>query len=114
MLESNFAIRYHASVVKVPLQIGNNIHSIDAIAISEIRTKLSIPGLSECAKAFQFRGYSLADEGLVDGSDEVANLEFVMGTNNPELLIEKPVLYLVNMINQFSLGLMLEFYCMEI
>ena len=29
MLESNFAIRYHASVVNVLLQIGNNIHSID-------------------------------------------------------------------------------------
>ena len=101
-----FCQRYHVSVVKVPLQIANNIHSIEAIAIPEIRTKLSLPGLLECAKAFQVRGYSLADESLVDGFDKVADLNFIMGTNNQELLLEKPVLF-----GQCdsSLGLMLVF-----
>ena len=38
-----------------------------------------------------FSSYSLADESLVDGSDEVADLDFII--NNQELLIEKPVLF---------------------
>ena len=56
-----------------------------------------------------FSSCSLADESLVDGSDEVADLDFI--TNNQELLIERPVLFGQY---QFSLELMLEFYSMEI
>ena len=89
----NDSQQYLTKVVLMDMLVGNQIFSVKAICIPDIRTELDIPGLSKCAQNFVDKGYKLADINLIDGTDRIDNLDFILGTNSSEILLENQVLF---------------------
>lgn len=66
--------------MEVPLRIGSKVYTISAICVPAINISIKLPQLSLLARAFSDKGFLLADESLLDGKDEITNLDFVLGT----------------------------------
>ena len=81
---------YLTKVVAVTLTISNIQFHIHAICMPSIKTKISLPGLSNVARVFEVRGYRLADGSLAE-VDEISGLDFILGVSNPEVLLERQV-----------------------
>lgn len=100
---------YDTKVVSIPLNICNRIHNIDAICVPSISTNIKLPGLRNVASAFVKRGYKLADPNLVS-SDDISGLDLILGMENPEVLLEKQILFgspLSSVVSETSAGVML-------
>ena len=84
---------YVTDVVKVELEMNGKVRKIEAICIPEIRTKLLLPDLGRCVKEFTSRNFKLADDFLNEESVEISNLDLILGVNDPDILLEKQVLF---------------------
>ena len=73
---------YKTRMVEVPLRTESGIHNIIAVCIPEIKININLPRLNEIARAFILRGYSLADPFLLDGSNMIRDLQFILGTRS--------------------------------
>lgn len=98
----NESQNYVTNVVTVPLTIGDRSFSIEAISVPDIRTSLTLPGLGKCVAMLKYKGYKLADEFLSDNSDTVDNFDLMLGSNNPEVLMEEQFSFGENSISVFS------------
>ena len=104
---------YNTNCYNVALNIGTEIFNIEAIGIPKIPTSLKLPGLSAVARGFAEKGYSLADKFLKDGSDEINNVEFILGSNSAYCLKEVTVAFgevennVPSVYSQTSAGVML-------
>jgi len=81
----------NTKIVEVEMIIGNDVKIVEAICTPKIRTHLVLPGLSELARLFVAGGSTLADPYLTDGTDTISDLDFVLGTCNPEVLVENQI-----------------------
>ena len=82
---------YYTNVYRVEIKIGGNLHEVEAMGIPLIRTRVDLPGVPEIARAFTDKGYTLADEILLDNRNDVGNIEFILGTNYAYCLLESLV-----------------------
>ena len=81
-------------VVKVPMQLKEISHYIDAIVLPNIDVKLSVADLNIVAKAFTSRGYILADEYLISSSlSNSVDFDLIMGPDAVKLLRPQTVAY---------------------
>ena len=83
---------YSTKVVSVPLKVDDKEVTVRAICVPKIKTHLKLPGLQRVARGFADRGYVLADPSLLHG-DEIGDIRFVLGMSDPEVLLEKPVVF---------------------
>ena len=98
----NEAQRYETNVVEVPIEINYKVYNVKAICIPEIRTNLKLPNLSVCVDIFESKGYRLADSDLSNCSDNITNLDFILGTNDPHVLLERQVPFGKDKLSVFS------------
>jgi len=77
----NSSREYVAKIVEVPIVLGVNSYLVPAITIPNINISFKLHGLSNIAKAFESKGYVLADTELTK-SDVVNNLDMVLGTRS--------------------------------
>ena len=82
---------YVTKVVEVELSVGKASYPVSAICIPEIRIDIDIPGLTEVARKFVERGYTLADKTLLGGKDSISDLDFLLGTKSAYCLRHKEV-----------------------
>jgi len=61
---------------------------IKAHIANSLNLVLNIPGMGECVKRFLSKGYKLADDYLSEDSDCISNLDFMLGTKDPHVLVE--------------------------
>lgn len=84
---------YDTKVIQFELNINNNLHVIPAIVLPKINTKLKVNNLNKIVKSFKESGHKLADSQLSVLSDEIMNIEFILGTNFGHLLPENQVTF---------------------
>ena len=88
----NESLTYQTKIVEVDLHFPNYVKKIHAICVPEIKTKLILPGLSKIVECFVEKGYDLADKYLMSNkTDCINNLQLVLGTNDPDVILEKQV-----------------------
>ena len=87
----NESKNYNTEEVEVTLSLNNSVHTVKAIVVPEIKTKLKVRGLGKIVQSFREKNYILADSGLTTDSDEIDNIRFVLGTNDAHVLVEKQV-----------------------
>ena len=101
VIEENFPItingfngtqHYNTKVVRIRIEVGEREFELKAICVPNIRTSLSITDLSKCALGFVRKGYKLADQDLIK-SDDVNDIEFILGTSNLEVMLETQVTF---------------------
>ena len=102
IVESEFSVlingfneskNYLTKIVQVDMEINSRLYSVNAICIPEIKIKMFLPGLSKLIKTFVAKGYTMADSFLNNCTDNICDLEFVLGTNDPHVLPERHVLF---------------------
>jgi hypothetical protein len=84
----NSSQRYNTKICELKLNIGNSFVKIPAIVLPEIKTKLNIEGLGKIVTSFRDKGLMLADSYLTGDSDEINDIEIIMGSNYSHLLPE--------------------------
>lgn len=78
----------------VELKLVKNQPPILAVCVPEIKTKLHLPNLRKMAMAFKEKGYILADKFLLSQkTDEISNLDFILGNNDCQLLHQQEILF---------------------
>ena len=102
ILERNFPIsltginssrKLFTNIVKLDFCCGDAVHSIEAICIPEINTKLNLPGLGKVVNEFSKKGYAFADQFLLEGRDEISDLNFILGTESFHCLPDRAELF---------------------
>ena len=83
----NESKHYVTKVVSVPLNVGGKTHQLKAICVPSINTSLKLPGLSDVTDEFLRKSYGLADE-MLPGKNHICDVQFILGMNNPEVLLE--------------------------
>ena len=74
-------------VVAVPITIGNTTSIFEAFVTDHIRTKFLVPDIHIITNHFQSKGYTLADDWLInDYSGIVSNMGIILGTNDDALI----------------------------
>jgi len=81
----NTSCIYRARVLEIAVEFGENVRKIPVIEIPSINIALNLPGLSEVAREFVARGYTLADSNLIS-NDSISNLDLVLGTKSAHCL----------------------------
>ena len=74
--------KYNTKIVNLDFLVGDKVRKIQALCVPEINIKIKIPNLCNIAKHFTDKGYSIADKALLDGSDEISNIEFLLGSKS--------------------------------
>lgn len=87
----NESQHYLTNVVQVNLKVGDSTKTLNAVCVPRIKTRLDLPGLGVIVAAFVAKGYRLADEYLNDASKGISDLGFVLGTNDPDVLLENQI-----------------------
>ena len=83
--------QYKTKIVKIMLNFGKETYEIHAIGVPLIRVNLKLPGLGKIVKGFLDKGYTLADLKLNENSNEICDLDLILGSNDPHVLIEEQV-----------------------
>ncbi len=89
----NSAKEYLTKIVKVPLRLNDNIHTVNAVCIPEISIKLKLPNLGQVVNRIVQKGYSLADKFLQNTNDEVTKVQFILGAESSHCLPETDILF---------------------
>ena len=80
---------YESKIVEIPFNIGRANSVILAYCVPEIRTKLVLPGLAKVVRKFTQEGFRFADKFLSMNEDSITNIDFILGTDDFGLLLEK-------------------------
>ncbi|XP_068203563.1 uncharacterized protein [Palaemon carinicauda] len=73
-------------IVNVPLKLGREWHSIEAVVVPSIDIELKLEGLNVIVKEFQDRHYILADKFLSGSVDTIGNIGLILGNDADFLL----------------------------
>ena len=105
----NCSQEYKTRVVKVNIDFGKSFQTVEAICTPEIKICLNLPGLSDIAKTMAVKGYSLADEKLID-SDCISDVGFLLGAKSAYCLKSTEISFgddCMSIYAQTELGIML-------
>lgn len=87
----NESSKYLTNIVEARVTVGVCTRKINVICVPDIKTKLIIPELGHIVHVMKAKGYKLADEFLSCQSSEISDLEFVLGSSDADLLLEKHI-----------------------
>ena len=106
----NSVKNYNTNIVTVPLVIDDRVFEVEAIAIPSVNVNLKLNNLSEIVGTFLNKNYVLADKFLTDSSQNISDLDFILGMTSNYCLPEQTILFGKNnqcTYTQSPLGIML-------
>lgn len=80
------------------------------MCVPEIKTILKLPGLGKVVKQLIRKGFNLDDQFVVDNSDVIDNIEFILGANSNYCITETTVPFggpVPSTYSQTEMGIML-------
>lgn len=89
----NYSRGYKTKVVKVPLSLGDHTFTVSAIVVPEIKIKLELPLLGIVVEGFSNKGYTFADALLNKDTQEISNIDFLLGSDAAHCLLSKDILF---------------------
>ena len=101
---------YQTKTVKLNIDFGDKCREIEAICVPEININIRLHKLMEVTKLFVNKGYSLADKKLLECSESISEVDFVLGSNSAYCLKSNEVSFGPNHTSVYantSLGVML-------
>ncbi|XP_068245414.1 uncharacterized protein [Palaemon carinicauda] len=84
---------YNTCSYKVSMMIGDRLCELEAMSVPSIKTCLKLPGLTSVVQGFIEKGYTVADKYLLNGKDEIMDVDFILGSNSAYCLKENTVLF---------------------
>ncbi|XP_068224198.1 uncharacterized protein, partial [Palaemon carinicauda] len=84
---------YNTCSYKVSMMIGDRLCELEAMSVPSIKTCLKLPGLTSVVQGFIEKGYTVADKYLLNGKDEIMDVNFILGSNYAYCLKENTVLF---------------------
>ncbi|XP_066981068.1 uncharacterized protein [Macrobrachium rosenbergii] len=84
----NSSKMYKSKIVELKCNFDDKACVIHALCVPSIDINLSLPGISEVARAFAKKGFKLADKYLTDGSDKIKDIDLILGTNDAHCLLD--------------------------
>ncbi|XP_068203538.1 uncharacterized protein [Palaemon carinicauda] len=82
----NSSKKYKSKIVELKCNFDDKACVIHALCVPSIDINLSLPGISEVARAFAKKGFKLADKYLTDGCDKIKDIDLILGTNDAHSL----------------------------
>ena len=82
---------YKTRVVEANIKIGDTMFRVEAVCIPSIKIRLKLPRLNEVVKGFAMRGYTLADQRLLESHDELRDIDFILGTCSAHCIMDTNV-----------------------
>ena len=76
----NAAKRCVTNVVKVPLNISNNIYHVNAICVPNLSIKLELPEIGRVVHLLNILKYDVADTKLNSKSESISDIQFILGS----------------------------------
>ena len=80
-------------MVEANISFGNEERIVKALCIPSIDISLNIPNLNLIVDEFVRKGYHLADEQLVNGTDKIDNIGFILGTKSGYCVPETDLIF---------------------
>ena len=84
---------YKTRVVKLPLCLGGYTFPVFAMVTPEINIKLRLPLLGKVVDGFQSKGYTFADLMLSSDTQEIGNIDVLLGSDAAHCLLGKDILF---------------------
>ncbi|XP_068211234.1 uncharacterized protein [Palaemon carinicauda] len=84
----NSSKKYKSKIVELKYNFDDKACIMHALCVPSIDINLSLPGISEVARAFAKKGFKLADKYLTDGSDKIKDIDLILGTNDAHCLLD--------------------------
>ena len=84
---------YSTKIVKFKIRLGKQCYSIEAICVPSIEVSLKLPCIGRIVTGFMDKGYKMADEFLTGDSDDISDIDFVMGVDASYCIPEETVLF---------------------
>ena len=84
---------YKSKVVKVPIRIRDSSFSVSAMVVPDIDIKLNLPLLGTVVEAFQNKGYCFGDALLTKSTQEIGNIEVLLGSDAAHCILGKDVMF---------------------
>jgi len=84
---------YNTQLVEVPLKIDNQEHIIEALCIPSISISLQLPLLPKIVQQILNKGYTLADEHLLQLESKIENLDLIIGTRSCFIIPEQDIMF---------------------
>ncbi|XP_068225059.1 uncharacterized protein [Palaemon carinicauda] len=89
----NSSKSYKTKKVEIELPIGSNSYIVYAFCLPSIDVSLQLPGLNEVVSGFVSKGYKLADQGLLNSTDRIDNIKFILGSESLHCIPEKDIVF---------------------
>ena len=89
----NVTKEYQTKLIEVPLFIGGKRIVLEALMLPSIRITLKSRRLGDLVQGILNKGYDLADDFLLKDSEEISNLDFILGTRNGYCLPETETVF---------------------
>ena len=89
----NLSKFYKSKLVRLSLMFGNRNRFIYAFVLPSLDIVLKLPGLSNIVRNFVSKGYKLADDFLLNGSDIIDNLDLLLGTGAAYCFIDQTIAF---------------------
>jgi hypothetical protein len=104
----NAAKQYVTDVIELKVKLGNGEYIIEAIIVPNVNIHLKLPGLGTVVGALKAKGYKLADKILNHTTNEINNIEIILGANALYCIPERNISFGVNgFYSETEMGLML-------
>ena len=104
----NKSQEYLSRLVLIPVEFGEVKANIHALVVPYIQMNLSLPDVGFVVRAFEEKGYKLADSLLKPDSTEIKEIDFVLGSDFSNMLPGRDISFGKNsMYVESSLGVLL-------
>ena len=89
----NIPKEYFTNIVRFEIRLGTQCYTLEAICVPSIDINLKLPHLGKIVTRFTEKGYQMADRFLTGDSEEISNIDIVLGAASSYCIAEKTVLF---------------------
>jgi len=89
----NSSKEYITKLIKIDIVLGGKIYKINAICVPQIPIKILLPDLGKVVSKFKKLGFKLANENFNEDSNEISDIEFILGTDSSYCIPASTVIF---------------------
>ena len=89
----NGSQNYQSKLVEATFKFGSKNFILRAFTLPEIKIHLRLDGLTKIANEFSQRGHKLADKNLLNNTDEICDINFILGSCSGYCLPENKIIF---------------------
>ncbi|XP_068224897.1 uncharacterized protein [Palaemon carinicauda] len=84
---------YDTKIVEVEMKFDRDTRVIYALCLPNINITLNLPKLNRVVNGFLSKGYKLADTRLLDGSEDISDIQLILGSKSSYCIPETEIVF---------------------